>query len=808
MKLRRLYIIIYILAAAVSASAQTFTLQGRVTDEQLNPVELASVQVLSQGRATLTSLSGEFSMELLSADSVEVKFSMIGYKTKTRLLRRPRGKQTLQIILSEDDQTLHEVQVTEMRRQTTTTQELSKEDVKNAPSTTGNAVEEMIQGQAGVSTHNELSSQYNVRGGSFDENSVYINNIEIFRPFLVRSGQQEGLSIINPDMVERIGFSTGGFAAKYGDKMSSTLDIGYKRLEPQGQQKSVTEGTLSASLLGASAYFGVGTKKFSWLNGVRYKMTRFLLASQRDVDAEYDPKFLDFQTFLSFRPNKRWTIDFIGNISDNHYKFMPSNRSTDYGTQQNVMNFLVYFDGWEKDLFRTYFGNLSITRHLTPNTNLSLIASAYTTREQERYDIQTQYWLSDSKTTESLGVGTFFEHSRNYLNATVESAKLLMQHKTRHHEWEGALTLKHEKIEEQSVEYEMRDSAGYSVPHTGYDLNMIYSLKAQNTLKANRIEAYLQDTYRWQTGGSDDEEQSTPPTLYTLNYGVRFSHWNFNRESIVSPRVSLGIIPSWNQNVTMRFATGLYYQAPFYKELRDTSTVNGITYATLNKKIKSQRSIHFIAGYDYNFKLNNRRFKFTAEAYYKLLSQLVPYSVNNVKVVYYGKNEASGHTAGIDMKIYGEFVEGTDSWLSLSLMDAKMKLNGETIPLPTDQRIAVSLFFTDYFPGTHRWKMSLKLVYADGLPFSPPHRELETNLFRAPAYKRADIGMSYLLCGPQQGKPSFKRPRVWIGADCLNLLGINNVNSYYWITSVENAQFAVPNYLTGRQINARLLVEF
>ncbi len=808
MKLRRLYIIIYILAAAVSASAQTFTLQGRVTDEQLNPVELASVQVLSQGRATLTSLSGEFSMELLSADSVEVKFSMIGYKTKTRLLRRPRGKQTLQIILSEDDQTLHEVQVTEMRRQTTTTQELSKEDVKNAPSTTGNAVEEMIQSQAGVSTHNELSSQYNVRGGSFDENSVYINNIEIFRPFLVRSGQQEGLSIINPDMVERIGFSTGGFAAKYGDKMSSTLDIGYKRLEPQGQQKSVTEGSLSASLLGASAYFGVGTKKFSWLNGVRYKMTRFLLASQRDVDAEYDPKFLDFQTFLSFRPNKRWTIDFIGNISDNHYKFMPSNRSTDYGTQQNVMNFLVYFDGWEKDLFRTYFGNLSITRHLTPNTNLSLIASAYTTREQERYDIQTQYWLSDSKSAESLGVGTFFEHSRNYLNATVESAKLLMQHKTRHHEWEGALTLKHEKIEEQSVEYEMRDSAGYSVPHTGYDLNMIYSLKAQNTLKANRIEAYLQDTYRWQTGGSDDEEQSTPPTLYTLNYGVRFSHWNFNRESIVSPRVSLGIIPSWNQNVTMRFATGLYYQAPFYKELRDTSTVNGITYATLNKKIKSQRSIHFIAGYDYNFKLNNRRFKFTAEAYYKLLSQLVPYSVNNVKVVYYGKNEASGHTAGIDMKIYGEFVEGTDSWLSLSLMDAKMKLNGETIPLPTDQRIAVSLFFTDYFPGTHRWKMSLKLAYADGLPFSPPHRELETNLFRAPAYKRADIGMSYLLFGPQQGKPSFKRPRVWIGADCLNLLGINNVNSYYWITSVENAQFAVPNYLTGRQINARLLVEF
>lgn len=809
MRRHKIFIIIAILTTWTWAvKAQTFTLQGRVTDEELNPVELASVQVVKQGKATLTSLKGEFSMELQSADSVEVRFSMVGYKTKTRLLRNPRGKQTLQVVLSEEDQSLGEVTITESRRQTTQTQELKKEDMKNSPSTTGNAVEEMIQGQAGVSTHNELSSQYNVRGGSFDENSVYINNIEIFRPFLVRSGQQEGLSIINPDMVERIGFSTGGFAAKYGDKMSSTLDIGYKRLEPEGQRKSITEGNVSASLLGASGYLGVGTKKLSWLTGLRYKTTRFLLASQRDMDAEYDPRYLDFQTYLSYKPNKRWQIDVIGNISENHYNFTPHDRGTDFGTQANVMSFRVYFDGWEKDLFRTYFGNLSITRHFTEQTHLSLITSAYTTREQERFDIQSQYWLTQTETTENLGVGTFFEHARNYLNATVESAKLMLQHKSRHHEWEGAVTLKHERIKENSVEYEMRDSAGYVMPHTGKDLYMIYSLKALNELNANRVEAYLQDTYRWQSGGSEDDEQSTPPTLYTLNYGVRFAHWNFNRESIVSPRISLGIIPSWNQNVTMRVATGLYYQAPFYKELRDTTTVNGITYATLNEKIKSQRSIHFIAGYDYNFKMNNRKFKFTAEAYYKLLSQLVPYSVNNVKVVYYGDNEASGHTAGLDMKLYGEFVEGSDSWVALSLMDAKMKLNGKTIPLPTDQRIALSLFLTDYFPGTQRWKMSLKLAYADGLPFSPPHRELETNLFRAKAYRRVDIGMSYLLCGPQHGKPSVQKPRVWLGVDCFNLLGINNVNSYYWMTSVENQQFAVPNYLTGRQLNARVLVEF
>ena len=819
------YIAIVALVCFVDARAQTFTLQGRVTDEQMNPVELASVQVVKQGKVTLTSLKGEFSMELQSADSVEVRFSMIGYKTKTRILRNPRGKQTLQITLSEDDHAISEVSVTESRRQTTQTQELKKEDIKNAPSTTGNAVEEMIQSQAGVSTHSELSSQYNVRGGSFDENSVYINNVEIFRPFLVRSGQQEGLSIINPDMVDKIGFSTGGFAAKYGDKMASTLDITYKRLmppptppeggeagistlQPSGSKKKriVTEGSISASLLGGSAYFGFGTRRFSWLNSVRYKTTKALLGSQRDMDAEYKPSFLDFQTFLSYEPSKRWRIDFIGNISDNHYEFTPKDRNTSFGTLENVKAFRVYFDGWEKDLFRTYFGSLSITHRFTQGTSVSLVGSAYTTKEQERFDIQGQYWLTQTETSENLGVGTYFEHARNYLNANVQSVKLMMQHKTRRHETEAAVTFKHEKITENSVEYEMRDSAGYSVPHTGKDLLMIYSLRARNELRANRVEAYVQDTYRWQSGDPDDDDRS--PTLYTLTYGVRFAHWNFNRESIVSPRVSLGIIPSWNQNVTMRFAAGLYYQAPFYKELRDTSTVNGITYATLNPKIKSQRSIHVIGGFDYNFKVSGRRFKFTAEAYFKHLANLVPYSVSNVKVVYYGKNEATGHAAGIDLKLYGEFVEGTDSWLSLSLMDAKMKLNGKKIPMPTDQRIALNLFFTDYFPGTERWKMSLKLAYADGLPFSAPHRELETNSFRAPAYKRADIGMSFLAYRSRRAKTSFGLRNVWLGVDCLNLFGINNVNSYYWITDVTNHQYAVPNYLTGRQVNARVLVEF
>ena len=793
MKLKLFILQILCLCAYASASAQSFTLTGKVIDENNDPVEFASVSCAKQGKMTMTALNGTYSLQLQSADSVEIRFSMIGYKTKVRVLRRPRGKQTMQVVLHSSDNALSEVTITGKRIETGQTQELSKEHIKNMPSTTGNAVEEMIQSQAGVSTHSELSSQYNVRGGSFDENSVYINNVEIFRPFLVRSGQQEGISVINPDMVEKIGFSTGGYEARYGDKMSSALNIEYRR--PKRFEASAT-----ASMLGASTFVGMSNKKFSWSNGLRYKTTKYLLGSM-DTKGEYQPTFIDYQTYLTYSPNKRWDIKFLGNISDNHYNFTPEDRETNFGTMENVKAFKVYFDGHEKDVFRTFFGSLGITRKFGENTSLSLIASAFNTREQEKYDIQGQYWLTQTETSENLGVGTYFQHTRNYLKAHVESAKLLFKTKQKKHDIEAAFTYKWEHINENSVEYEMRDSSKYSIPHTGKDLYMIYSMRAKNTLTANRIEAYAQDTYRF-TG-------SAGKTLYTLNYGVRLAYWSFTKETILSPRLSLGIIPAFNDNITMRFATGLYYQAPFFKEIRDTTTVNGITYASLNRKAKSQRSIHFIAGFDYRFKMNNRPFKFTAEAYYKALGNLVPYSVNNVKVVYYGDNMCSGHAAGLDLKLFGEFVPGTDSWVSLSLMNTSMKLNGKSIPLPTDQRYAVNMFFTDYFPGTTRWKMSLKLALADGLPFSAPHRELESNVFRAPAYKRADIGLNYRIID-NNDRHNKRNPirNLWVGVECLNLLGINNVNSYYWITDVTGQQYAVPNYLTGRQINVKVSVDF
>ena len=793
---RKLALMILLLLLIVTeATAQRFTLTGRVTDDWGDPMEMATVSVLSQMKVAMTNLKGEFSMELESEDSVVVKFTMVGYQTKTRVLRRPKGKQTLQVRMLEAKNELSEVVVTEQVRQTTGTAKLDVKDVKQAPSASGNAVEEMIQSQAGVSTHNELSSQYNVRGGSFDENSVYINNVEMYRPFLVRSGQQEGLSVINPDMVENVGFSTGGYEVKYGDKMSSALDIQYRR------PKRI-EGSVSASMLGASAYLGLVDKKkvFTWSNGLRYKTNKYLLGSMQ-TKGEYSPNFLNYQTYMTYTPNKRWSFELMGDISVNHYNFYPENRETKFGTLESVKSFLVYFDGWEKDIFKTYSGVVNITRHFGDNTHISLIGSAFKTNEQERYDIQGQYWLTQTETSENLGVGTYMEHARNYLKADVQSLKLMALHKVGKHGIEAALTLTHESIREQSKEYEMRDSSGYSIPHTGTDLNMIYTLNAYNKLNANRVSAYVQDTYKFMN--------ASQTTFYTLNYGVRISHWNFNRETIVSPRISLAIVPSWNNDVTLRFATGFYYQAPFFKELRDTATVNGITYARLNDKVKSQRSIHFIAAYDQRFKMINRQFKFSAEAYYKMLDHLVPYTVNNVKIVYDASQQCKGHAMGLDLKLYGAFVPGTDSWLTFSVMDTRMKINGQSIPLPTDQRYSVNLFFTDYFPGTEKWKMSLKLAFADGLPFGAPHRSLDTMPFRAPAYKRADIGMSFRALDNEK-RENKKNPirNIWVGVDCLNLFGINNVNSYYWITDVTNHQYGVPNFLTGRQVNLRATIEF
>ncbi len=768
---------------------------GMVKDDTGQPIELATVRVTGQNALTMTNLKGEYSLWCQSTDSVRVVYSMIGYETRRRLLRSPADSVRLDVVLPlYDRSTLGTAVVTGQGVQTGTVQRITKPDTKLAPSTTGNGVEEIIATQAGVSTHNELSSQYNVRGGSFDENCVYLNGIEVYRPMLVRSGQQEGLSVINSDMVESIGFSSGGFEARYGDKMSSVLDITYKRPE-------AFEASAQASMLGAGAYVGWDNKRVSLMTSLRYKTTRYLMGTT-DTDGEYDPSFLDYQAYLSWRPNARWSLDVLGNISDNQYNFEPESRETKFGTLEDAKTFKVYFDGKEKDFFRTFFGAATLTRHFNPDTYLALQLSSYATKEQETFDIQGEYWLNEATGQEQLGVGTYREHARNRLRARVFNAGLRFRTKLTGHTVQAGMDWNRETIHENAREWEMRDSMGYSLPTDPETMRLIYSLRSKADISSTRLAFFLQDSWRFKTTAG----------LFNLTYGLRLSHWTWNKETLVSPRASIGLLPAFSDHWTFRFATGFYYQAPFYKELKDTVMQAGMATVELNRDIKSPRSIHFVLGTDYTFRLDNRPFKFTAEAYYKAMSNLIPYTVDNVRVIYDGRNAAKGYAAGIDFKLYGEFVPGTDSWLTLSLMRTKEKIGTRWIPRPTDQLYNVSLYFTDYFPGSTRWRFTLKAAFADGLPFGRPHSERTEQTWRAPAYKRVDMGMSYRLLNNEdrhiaQGMGKWVK-NLWIGVDCFNILGIDNVNSYYWVTDINDNQYAVPNYLTGRQLNLRLSVDF
>ena len=792
----RIYITALLMTFTLCSTAQKVTFKGRVTDENHKPIEIANVSIVGEPVGTIADLNGNYTLTCNSKDTLVVAYSMIGYQTRKRTFYNPTDTITVNVMLPSSNFALQEVEVIDTERQLGSTQKLSMpEKIRLQPSASGNSIEEMIKSQAGVSSHNEMSSQYNVRGGNFDENSVYVNGIEVYRPLLIRAGQQEGLSFINPDMVGAIAFSTGGFEAKYGDKMSSVLDITYRKPRE-------FESTVSASLLGASAYIGWGNNRISISNSVRYKSNNYLFGTL-DTKGEYKPNFIDYQAYIDWRITDKLNFSVIGNVSRNKYNFTPSDRVTSFGTLEDVKEFKVYFDGWETDLFRTLFGAASLS--YTPNEYhmFTLQASAFQTKEEETYDILGEYWLNDINTDQSLGVGGYLEHARNYLDANVINIKFTGKHYLKSHDLRWGLEWKNERFTDNQREWELHDSIGYNIPNEADGIRPVYSLKSKTSCNSNHIFAYAQDTYKLNTSIG----------LIYMNAGARLSYWDWNNELLFSPRVSVGMIPKFNKEMTFRLATGVYYQTPFYKEMRDTTTTNGITTVTLNKKIKSQRSIHLVLGYDYHFKIFGRPFKFTAEAYYKKLDNLIPYNIDNVRIVYYGENCAKGYATGLDMKLFGEFVPGTDSWITLSIMDTKEKINGGSwIPRPTNQLISASLYFTDYFPHTDRWKMSLQGVYADGLPFGPPHSGREKQTFNAPAYMRVDIGMSYRLLDNEDRrhrtgvKSWFKN--IWLGVDAFNILGIENVNSYYWVKDVGNNNYAVPNYLTGRRINGRILIEF
>ena len=775
--------------------AQKVTFKGLVTDQEQQPLAIANISIEGTAVGTVADLNGRYVLTCDSKDSVVVVYSMLGYQTRKRTFKNPQDTIVVNVMLPSADFALQQVEVVDRERQMGGTQRIEvPERVRLQPSASGNGIEDIIRSQAGVSSHNELSSQYNVRGGNFDENSVYVNGIEIYRPLLIRAGQQEGLSFLNPDMVGAISFSTGGFEAKYGDKMSSVLDITYRKPRE-------FESIVSASLLGASLYVGWGNERFSVSNSVRYKSNSYLLGTL-DTKGEYEPNFVDYQLFADWRITDKLSLGFIGNISHNNYRFTPSDRTTSFGTLEDVKQFKVYFDGWENDLFRTLFGAVSLNYIPDEYNVITLQTSAFHTDEEETYDIIGEYWLDEINTDQTMGVGGYMEHARNYLDADVQTVALSGKHFLGRHDVRWGVEWKGEAFRDNQREWELRDSLGYNVPNSPAGLRPVYSLLSRTSLSSNRFSAYLQDTYKF----------SSTLGVVSLNAGLRLSYGDWNGEVLVSPRVSVGLIPEFNKDITFRFATGIYYQPPFYKEMRDTTTVDGITSVVLNKDIKSQRSIHFVLGCDYHFSMLGRPFKFTAEAYYKKLDNLIPYNIDNVRIVYYGENCATGYATGLDMKLFGEFVPGTDSWLTFSVMDTREKINnGDWIPRPTNSRFCASLYFTDFFPGTDRWKMSLQGTYADGLPFGPPHTGREKHLFNAPAYKRVDIGMSYRLLNNEDGvyRTGIGRylRNVWLGIDAFNLLDINNVNSYYWVRDINNNNYAVPNYLTGRQINFRVLVE-
>ncbi len=783
-------------------------ISGRVIDADNQPVELAIVRIAGTTTGTSTNLEGKYELKVASADTVKVIYSCLGYREEERILRNPSGEVRLEVQLQKKSFSLQDVVVTEFRRQQGTLQTIDPKDFRLVPDASGGSIESMLATFAGVNSSNELSSQYSVRGGSFDENIVYINGIEIYRPLLIRSGQQEGMSVINPDLVASIGFSSGGFSAEYGDKMSSVLDIRYKR--PQALEVS-----LSGSFLGATASVGHSTGKFTQLHGIRYHTNSTLLSSL-DVKGEYDPSYFDYQTYMTYQFNPQWEVALLGNIAINNYRFTPTEQTTSFGTAYDTKSFKVYFDGQEKDIFETYFGSLSLAFNPTKDHQLSLQFSAFRSNEYVSYDIAGQYWLdelagdgaggtpAEEETPKGdLGVGTYHEHARNRLIATVMSVALKGSHRVGANDIRWGVTYNKEQIYDYLREWEMRDSAGYTLPHVGDDIQMIYNIVSQNELSTNRISAFLQDTYRLRSAIG----------RFYFNVGVRTSYWDFNNECIVSPRASVTFIPERNDRFTFRLAGGVYYQAPFYKEFRDTiGDGRNNFYVHLNDQIRSQQSIQVVAGGDYTFRALDRPFKVSLEMYYKKLNDLIPYEANNVKLWYSGVNEANGYAAGIDFKLYGEFVPGTDSWLSVSLMKTQEIIDGVKVPLPTDQRYSLGLFFQDYVPKLPMFKISLKAIWADGLTFGSPLKGRTAGYYRAPAYRRVDVGLSYILIG---GDEQWSKYGIWryvkgatIGLDVFNIFDFANVNSYTWVTDVNNVQYAVPNYLTRRQLNLRLAVQF
>ncbi len=842
MPVRPIILLILAFCFHLTISAQTAVVEGRITDSLNKPVDLANIAVIGEKTGTTSDKNGFFKLDVPANKEIVLGISFIGFADKKIQLNLEEDeKRTLSIQLKTISTTLPGFEVRDERLRTESMVRLNPKNALVVPSM-GDGVTDIIKTLPGVSSNNEMSSQYSVRGGNFDENSVFVNDIEIYRPFLISTGEQEGLSFINSALVSSILFSAGGFGAEYGDKMSSVLDVKYKRPNEFG-------GSFSLSLLGAELSLeGTSAKnKFSYLLGGRYKTNRYILNSL-ETKGEYKPDFIDFQTLLNYQFNPKWELSFLGYYSRNRYIVVPSSRETDFGTITEVLRFKVYFDGNETDKYELFQGGLTLGFKPESNIELKLIASAFSTTEMETYDIQGQYWIGQVENNpgseefgdvvQSKGVGTYLEHARNYFNANVYS----IEHKGAKYGDKSTLKwgvrYQYQMVDDVLKEWEMNDSTGYSLPHptnipgdpnpNNPDFDVYYFVKGHNKVNINRLAAYISNQWNFNLKNND---------LITLTAGLRANYWDFNPEFLLSPRLNFSYKPYKKQNLVFRFATGIYYQPPFYREMRNMD-------GSLNYDVKSQKSIQFILGSDYRFQAWNRPFIFTTEVYYKYLDNLIPYTVDNVRIRYYADQTAKGYATGIDFKLYGEFVKGVDSWLSLSLLKTQEDIYGDFyfdyfnaegekigtgpemnpeaaenvkiepgfIPRPTDRRLNFAIFFQDYIPGAPYLKMHLRLLYGTGLPFGPPNSERYNQTLRMPDYRRVDIGFSWQFVskssdfGPKNPLKHFKT--MWLSLEVFNLLQTFNTVSYIWITDYDNRQWAVPNYLTPRLLNLKLTAEF
>ncbi len=673
--------------------------------------------------------------------------------------------------------------------------------------TAGEGISSLIKSLPGVASNNELSSQYMVRGGNFDENLIYVNGMEVYRPFLVRSGQQEGLSFVNSQMVKNIEFYAGGFESKYGDKMSSVLNIEYR--EPK-QFQTIAE----ISLLGAGVTVDLLSKDKKWssLIGFRYKNISLITKTQ-DTDANFTPIYTDLQSITYYRPNNKLKISLLGNLSINKYNYRPISRRTNFGTLNKPLQLIVYYDGNEQDDYFTWSLSGNAEYAINENTKSNFYISGYQSKESEYYDLLGQYRLSELNSElgsddfgnplYTLGIGTQLEHARNEFDALVINVGTKTKHLFEDKSLEWGFRYSKESIYDRLNEWEYVDSAGFSLPHYSlepykpYDasIEVYQGASAKNTLNSNRFEAYSQFEHKFEIDN------------YALSYniGLRANYWDVNGQVSVSPRGILNFQNLNSPNVLYWLSIGKYSQAPFYRELR---TMDG----SLNKDVKAQDSWHFVLGTNYEFSAWNRPFKLTSELYYKHLTNLNPYIVDNVRIRYYGNNTGKGYVAGADFRVNGEFVPGVESWMSVGLMKAQQNINNQgEIPLPGDQRFKFAMFFQDYLPKFPTFKVNLNLVYSTGLPGGgPSYGDPYKYQLRLPDYKRLDIGFTKVISDHLHGVKSSWIPGIKyasLSLEILNVADIKNTISYSWVRDVySKGMYAVPNKLTGRFWNLKLQV--